>query len=188
MKPTALDEFIAERWGDAVAFVNAFKEFEDRAATMFDTEAGRKVQVWLSEKGYEVQLGSKWAEYRAFREDWLKGHEEPQALFVMGGLFPKGFMGKVDCPHPYLWVYLKGDRNVRIPQAKRLRESVPATSQWLHEETNPRQPLGQYLEGVEDADRKRLMCDPDALVEFVKKHMPALLELESLVTNALKSS
>lgn len=187
MKSQPLDAFIAERWDDTVAFVGAFRDLEERAAEMFENEAGGRIREWFGDQGYELQINAGYAEYRAYRSAWLTAEGDPAAILAIGGLLPAGMM-KVDSLHPYAWIYLKrekGANDVRVRRAAHLRASVPTASEWLHPETKHAQPLGRYLSDIENLERLRFMRDPVALADFVIQRAPDLLVFDRQVSEAL---
>ena len=184
MNSKALDAFLVDRWNDSVGFVEAFHDFETRAMGMFEGEAGPRIREWFADKGLETEIEPKWAEVRAYRREWLDQEKEPRALLVCGGLLPAWY-AKVVSPYPFLWVYLKGDPELIKRRAERLRGEAPIPSEWLHPETKHREPLGRYLEDVDNAERLRFMQDSSALTEFVTRRITPLLELEDRVARVL---
>ena len=83
-----------------------------------------------------------------------------------------------------------GIRHVQVikRRAERLQGETPIPSEWLHPETKHREPLGRYLEDVDNAERLRFMQDSSALTEFVTRRITPLLGLEDRVDRALTTS
>ena len=184
MSQTTVDRLIEERWTDVVGLVQAFNDFEERALETFENGAGPVVRAWLSGHGFEMAMNPKYAEFHAYKPEWLKGGREAVAKLTVGGLFPRG-LAKVDTIAPYLWVYLRLDKPSRAQVAEILSNSVD--SMWLHAEVEESQPLGRYLmEG--DQERLKLVRDASAMASFAIAQFPDLLALEGRIDDALRAA
>jgi hypothetical protein len=181
MSQNAVEALFAERWGDVVDLVEAFRAFEERALDQFESKAGPIVQAWLAERGFELEIDPKYADFRAYRQKWLDSDGNPSVQLVVGGLLPKG-IAKVECDAPYLWVYVKLAQPERSRVAEALAQS--AGQPWLDREVRERQPLGRYIR-YEAVDRLQLARDPQRAAEFAIAKFPDVLALEPLITQVL---
>ncbi|MBA3231792.1 MAG: hypothetical protein H0T05_03140 [Acidobacteria bacterium] len=190
---TDVDRLILERWDDTKGLLEAFEELQDRMLDVID-DGGERLKRWAEQHDCIIDVQAKEPSYHFYKEAW-KNRRKDDALvyFTLADFAPVGYR-KVKNDHPYVWLYTDNLQMMRMKEpdrvefARQLRANLgDSAARWSHPETiDADSPLGRYMTDVSDADRVRLVAEPDELLKFATTAIEDALLLSDAVNLTLE--
>ena len=170
---TDVDLLILDRWSDTRGLLEAYEELQDRIHDVIG-DVGERLAEWAQPQGYLTDTDAKAPAFSLYRSTWMhRRRDEPLVYLHLANFAPLGYR-RVKENHPDLWLYtenlqgLKMKEPERVQFAKELRAALGAVAaEWKHQDASDSDyPLGKTISDVTDAERVRLVSDPDAMFQF----------------------
>jgi hypothetical protein len=189
---TDVDLMILKRWDEVNALREAFDELIDRMEDIVETTM-LKVSAALSEKGLSVEVNTKRPSIWAWKKDWATRRAEPGIYLEVFDFAPADYGREVE-EHPSMWLMTDEFSRLKIREssedfgrAVRAGLSPELLRKWSHDKANPSAwPLGRDCLDVSEADRVRLVAEPEALGKFVIERVDEMMELVPAIDQALQ--
>lgn len=188
---TDVDRMILTRWNEVAALQNAYEELLDKMEKTIDSASDR-VGTWLTEQGYAWSVDLKQPSIMAWKKAWEKPKGDGLVQLQVAEYAPIGY-GKVNTPHPFLWVFVDGLERIKLKEEERRRFSKDLKTalgerltKWDHQEADDEsEPLGRYCVEVTPQGRLDLVTHPAKLVTFMQDGFSELFELAPAVDETL---
>ena len=190
---TDVDRMILSRWNEVAALQDAYDSLLGKMEQTVSSAADR-VGAWLTDQGYEWDVDLKQPAINAWKKAWEKPKGEGLVYLQVAEFAPMGF-GKVNTPHPFLWVFIHGLERMRLKEDDRRRFSKDLklalgssmAAKWDHEEADDEsEPLGRYCTEISPQDRLDFVAHPAKLVTFAEAGFSELFELVPTIDDTLK--
>ena len=189
---TDVDLMILKRWDE----VNALREaFDELVGRMQDVVEGslQKVSIAVSERGLSSDCNLKRPSIWFWKTEWANRRKEPGIYLEVFDFVPADYGKDVD-DHPSTWLMTDEFARLKIREssedfgrAVRAALSPELLGKWSHEDADlSDQPLGRDCRDVSDADRVRLVADPDAVGKFIVDRVDEFMELVPAIDEALQ--
>jgi hypothetical protein len=182
---------ILSRWSEVAALREAYDDLLDRMEATIESVFER-VGPWFEQQGYEWKYDTKFPAIWAWKSNWEKPRGEPLVTLEVTELAPLGY-GKVERPHPQLWVGIEGLERIKLREADRVRFARdlkaalgPLAATWDHVDCDETvDPLARYRTDLAEPQRVELVSQPARLVEFLEASFTELFELVPAIEQTL---
>lgn len=190
---TDVDRMILSRWKEVAALQDAYDSLIDRMEKTI-TSATDRIGLWLTEQGYKWEADARQPFINAWKKEWEKPKNQPLVHLQLAEFAPVGY-GKVNTPHPFLWLFIDGLDRIRLKEddcrrfSKELKAALGSqlASKWDHLETDDAsEPLGRYCTEIDEGGRLDLVTHPTKLVEFAQRGFTELFELTPAIDDMLR--
>jgi hypothetical protein len=192
---TDVDRLILERWFDTRGLLEAYEELQDRIHDVI-SEVGERLAEWAQPQGYLVDTDAKTPAFSLYRSTWMHRRKDEPLIYVdVENFAPLGYR-RVKENHPNIWVHTENLQSLKMKEPERvqfgrdLRAALgDASAEWKHEDSDDADyPLGRSLTEVSDADRVRLVADPDGLFEFGTGALKSVFDLSDAIEKTLAAA
>jgi hypothetical protein len=183
---------ILKRWDEVNALREAFDHLVERMGGMVEGSL-QKASVALSEKGLSSDFNVRRPSIWVWKKEWANRKNEPGVYLELFDFAPADYGRDVE-DHPSMWLMTDEFARLRIREssedfgrAVRAALSPDLLKKWSHHDADPSEwPLGRSCNEVSEAERVRLVADPEALGKFVMERVDELMELAPAIDQALQ--
>ena len=183
---------ILKRWDEVKALREAFDELIGRVEDIVEGSLQR-VSAALSDKELSSEFDLKRPSIWFWKREWENRKKEPGIYFELFDFAPADY-GKDVGEYPSMWFMTDEFSRLRMREssedfARAVRAALAPEllKKWSNEEADmSKWPLGRMCQEVTEADRVRLLADPDALGKFVMDRVEELVELVPAIDQALQ--
>ena len=171
---TDVDQMIFKRWDEVRALREAFDELIDRMQDVVEVSLQKVGTTVSSEKGIASDFNIKRPSIRFWKREWETRKKEPAIYFELLDFAPEDY-GKDVGQHPLMW-FMTGDfaklkmrdSGEEFGRSVRAALSEELLKKWNDEDAElADSPLGRECQEVTEAERLRLVAEPEALSKFV---------------------
>ena len=189
---TDVDLMILKRWDEVKALRDAFDDLVDRMQDIVEASL-QKVAVVATEKGLSSDYNLKRPSIWFWKREWENRKKEPGVYLELFDFAPADYGKDVD-EHPSMWLMTDQFSRLRIREssddfalAVRTALSPELLTKWTHDRADFSEcPFGRDCHDVSDADRVRLVAEPEALGKFIIARMDDFMELVPAIDQALQ--
>lgn len=189
---TDVDRMILKRWDEVQALREAFDDLVDRMQDIVEASL-QKVATTALERGLSSEFDLKRPSIRFRKREWETRKREPGIYFDVLDFVPADY-GKAVGDHPSMW-FMTGEfsklkmreSSEDFGRAVRAALSPELLKKWSDEDADlSDSPLGRECQEVSEADRVRLVADPDELGKFIIARLDEFMELAPAIDQALQ--
>lgn len=180
---TDVDLMILNRWDEVRALREAYDDLLGHIRDVVEATL-YKVCTFAGEKGLSAACDPKRPSIWFWKTDWATRKNDPGIRFEIFDFVPSECGKQIEgCPSIYLWtidlVKLKlRERSEEFGRALRAEMPPELRSKWSDERSDTTTcPLVLNCGEVTDADRVRLVKDPDALARFMAERIDEFMEV-----------
>ena len=189
---TDVDRMILKRWDEVIALRDAFDELLDRMEDVVDATLQR-VSTTLAERDLACEFDVRRAVLWFWKREWSSRKSNAGMWFEVSDCVPLQYTKGVG-NHPIMWFKTEEFSKFKVREssedfARALRSALTPNllKQWGHHEANLADaPLGRECTEIPEAERVRLMTEPDALHTFLVARVDECLELVPAIDATLK--
>jgi hypothetical protein len=189
---TDVDLMILKRWDEVKALREAFDDLIDRMQEIVEGSL-QKMTTVASERKLSADFDLKRPSIWFWKRDWETRKKEPGVYFEVLDFVPADY-GKAVEDFPSMWFMTDEFSKLKMHEsgedfgrALRAALSPELLTKWNHEYADlSDSPLGRDCTDVSDADRVRLVADPDGLGKFIIDRVDEFMELVPAIDQALQ--
>ena len=188
---TDVDLMILKRWNEVNALREAFDDLVDRMQDIVEASL-QKVSTTASERGFSSDFNPKRPSIWFWKSDWATKRNEPGVYVEVFDFVPSDYGRDVE-KHPSMWLMTDAFAKLKMREgsedfgrAVRAALSPDLLTKWSHQDADlSESPLGRECTDLPEADRVRLVTDPDALGKFMVERIDEFVELVPAIDQAL---
>ena len=171
---TDVDLMILKRWDEVKALREAFDDLVDRMQDIVEVTLQKVSTAVAAEKGLSSDFNIKRPSIWFWKREWENRKKEPGIYFELFDFAPSDY-GKDVEEHPSMWLMTDEFSRLKMREgsedfgrAVRAALSPELLRKWSDEDADlSDSPLGRECQEVSEADRVRLVGEPDALSKFI---------------------
>jgi hypothetical protein len=180
---------LLSRWEEVSALREAFDELLTRMNSIVEVGLQRAV-TYINEKGLEAYSDPKAPLLSFWKRDWVNRKDDGIYGKIVG-FTPEEFAREV-FPHPTVFLVTEDFAALRMAESvedfgKAVRASLTDDQRalWNHDVDLDVHPVGREYADVAEADRVRLVSDPEALANFLISRVDEFMALVPTIDAAL---
>lgn len=189
---TDVHHMIFRRWNEVKDLREAFDDLVDQMQDIVEVSL-QKVSHRASDKGLSSDFDPKRPSIWFWKREWATRKNEPGIYVQLFDFVPAEYSKDVE-DHPSMWFMTDEFSKLRMRErsegfgrAVRTSLSPELLKKWNHEDIDlSESPLGRECHDVAEADRVRLVAEPDALRKFIIDRVDEFMELIPAIDQALQ--
>jgi hypothetical protein len=190
---TDVDLMIFKRWDEVKALREAFDDVLDRIGAVLEVSLQKAVTA-AAEKGLLAEFDPKQPAIWFWKKEWETRTSKEACIYLHLSDFAPIEYGKVEDDHPAAWFMTDDFSKLKMRESSEdfgrtltAALSPELLTKWSHEEADlSESPLGREYSEVSDADRVRMVAEPEALGKFIIERMDEFMELIPAIDQALQ--